>query len=52
MQDDENADCVHPPSKRENRLKMRRDGLDLPKKFGEVITADHKVLSEDNQSIS
>ena len=33
----------------QNRSEMRRDGMALPKKFGEVLTADHKVVSEDSQ---
>ena len=32
------------------RLEMCTDGVVPPTKFGEVITADHKVLSEDNES--
>ena len=30
-----------------NRLEMRRDGLELRKKVGEVIVADHNVPSEE-----
>ena len=28
-----------------NTDEMRNDGLQLPNRFGEVLTADHKVLS-------
>ena len=33
-----------------NRPDMWRDGLEPPKEFGEIITADHMVLAEENES--
>ena len=38
-------------AKFQKRLEMRRDDVANPIQFGEVVTADHKVLSEDNESM-
>ena len=33
-----------------NTPDMQRDGLELPQKFGKIITADHKVSSDEHES--
>ena len=33
------------------RLMVWRTGIRLPKDFGDVLTADHKVLEEDLESV-